>query len=827
MDIATKPNGFAPHRSADLGDILGAHRVLAALSGPTRVAADRVSTQTPPNAFRELRALGYVNLVPVVPPGAPLSDKSRLSRALANGRDNRGKTPGICGRDGRWSSFNWTNHHPDDAELDRYAAMGAGVGIVTTQQNRLVGVDADTLDPVAAGVVKKILSARVPGAHVPRIGRAPKFLVMLRISGDEDIAYQRAEFVGADGKPERVELLCAGRYFNVLGVHPGTMKPYTWADEIPCFGELPCVTLAQLVELFRAFADALPSGRFMAGKTPSKARDDGKCAAQLKGDYDRVRRAMEVLPNTAEHFPTYDDYIQVGYALRGAGQDWLEQARELWLDWSEKWNGGSNSNAESDWLSFNNPRVGASWLLQKVEQVTGIPTASWWLEVVADTEPTLFDQAPTPPEENNVHFPSVHTVGGRPEINDLPVRSWLIPPWCSSCTVNAVAGAPGVSKSAFALMVAVAVASGVEAVLRGADELSAERLHKSGPVLIYNREDGVDEMRRRVVGLCEYHGLERFPHQLHLASGVDGRRLVIVERSKRGDPIRRAAGYEGLRAKIRELRPVLVILDPLVSLSAGLDENSNDDMEALLAELRALAASERVTIIVVHHAGKNAEKMSGELGALRGASAIAGAVRGGISLTAVRVADTPADGPLKGLAPGRYIVSEGIKSSYGPASDPVVYRLRVINVGNGSDVAAAGETDAAIALRRSGDTVVVHEIVDRRAAQNLAQSARVERMTNDAECAARIIDHILGGRSRASVSPEIDRIADEFIRGGLMRGRSRKAVGEKLSALFPTAGVKTTDESGKSICIFVRQEGAGQKAPLVMRRQENPDDIFE
>ena len=424
---------------------------------------------------------------------------------------------------------------------------------------------------------------------------------------------------------------------------------------------------------------------------------------------------------------------------------------------------------------------------------------------------TVWDAAPPSTPAAPTFFPSVQSIAGMPDAAALPPRDWLIESWCPANTVNAIVGAPGVSKSAFALLLAVAIASGNAALLAGAGSVA-----KSGPVLIYNREDDVAEMKRRVAGICIRHDLGDFPHRLHLASGIDGARLVIVERDKRSERIRRAPGFEGLRERIRDLRPVLVILDPLVSLSAGLDENSNDDMEALLAELRVLASSERVTILVVHHGGKNADKMSGELGASRGASSIVGAIRGGVTLTAWRVTDTETGGPYPGLAPGHYVIVEGLKANYGPKTDAAIYRLRSLPIGNG------------LADGDGGDKVAVHDLVDRHGAAAAATALAAERASSDALAIAAIVDEVLGDRVEAALTGEVDTITPRLEAANLQHGSSRHHVVNRLSEILAGPGVEFFDpKRQQNVRISMRKKSDGKTSPWVIRRDvDRLHDLF-
>ena len=188
------------------------------------------------NPFRRLWSIGYQRLVPIIPPGAPISERSTLFRRIGTPQDGRGKTPGTRGRDGLWSSFDWTSHEADETDLDRWHAMGAGVGIKCGRQpdgTWLVAIDADTLDVQHAVTIRDAVDAAL-GRLPIRVGRNPKALYVARLSGP--LPYLRVEF-----GTERVEVLSEGRQFVAEGIHPVTGKAYSWPRPLVPFDQLPII----------------------------------------------------------------------------------------------------------------------------------------------------------------------------------------------------------------------------------------------------------------------------------------------------------------------------------------------------------------------------------------------------------------------------------------------------------------------------------------------------------------------------------------------------------------------------------------------------------
>jgi hypothetical protein len=191
-----------------------------------------------PNPFAALWQMGYRRLVPIIPPNAELSPNSALSKNPGC----RGKAVGIRGDDGRWKSWNWVKHESTEDDLERWFAMGAGVGVKTGRQpdgTYLIGVDADTLDDRCAAVVSGQMRERF-GLPPTRIGKAPKALYVIRTA--EELRYTRVEFGDLNERgtlADRVELLAEGRQFVAHGIHPVTMQPYRWVERLVPFHELP------------------------------------------------------------------------------------------------------------------------------------------------------------------------------------------------------------------------------------------------------------------------------------------------------------------------------------------------------------------------------------------------------------------------------------------------------------------------------------------------------------------------------------------------------------------------------------------------------------
>jgi hypothetical protein len=115
----------------------------------------------------------------------------------------------------------------------------------------------------------------------------------------------------------------------------------------------------------------------------------------------------------------------------------------------------------------------------------------------------------------------------------------------------------------------------------------------SGPVLMFASEDQNHEMKNRLRGLAGQRGLSLSD----LAFGL------VDEPSLRLDHPKDLARFE---RRIRDDRPVLVVLDPLRRIFGG-NESSSDAMSAVLGQLRRIQRQYQVAVVLTHHVTKQRE----------------------------------------------------------------------------------------------------------------------------------------------------------------------------------------------------------------------------
>ena len=177
-------------------------------------------------------------------------------------------------------------------------------------------------------------------------------------------------------------------------------------------------------------------------------------------------------------------------------------------------------------------------------------------------------------------------------------QRWLIEHLWTDEAVGIVGGAPKCCKSFCALDMAVSVAS-------GAPCLGRFRPAQTGRVLLFAGEDPLSVVRERLEGISLVAGRNLDELDLLVITAPKLRLDVDDDRTR-------------LSNTIEALSPKLLVLDPFVRLHSC-DENAVAEVAPLLDYLRALQRNYHCSVLLVHHARKNAGSLRGGQ-ALRGSS---------------------------------------------------------------------------------------------------------------------------------------------------------------------------------------------------------------
>lgn len=174
--------------------------------------------------------------------------------------------------------------------------------------------------------------------------------------------------------------------------------------------------------------------------------------------------------------------------------------------------------------------------------------------------------------------------------------SWLVVDLWGDQAVGFIGGTPKTGKTWLALELAVAVASGQPC-------LGRYPVQKRGHVLLYAAEDSAAAIQQRVFAIAKARGITDLDR---LAVGLIGAPELRLDHEPHQVRLERT---------LAQLKPRLLILDPLVRLHRG-DENSAADVSLLLGFLRRIQRDHEVAVLLVHHIRKSSTAQPGQ--ALRG-----------------------------------------------------------------------------------------------------------------------------------------------------------------------------------------------------------------
>lgn len=591
------------------------------------------------NPFGRFWAAGYKRLVPIVPPGSPISEKSTLARRPKA----VGKAPGIRRPDGQWQGFNWLPHVTTEADLADWHAMGAGVGIRTGEG--LVALDIDTLNEEIVDDVRALAELNLAETCV-RIGRFPKCLLLYRVT--DVTPYQRVIFDDglehAKGAEARVELLSDDRQFVAHGIHPDTGKPYVWPCGLLPYITLPLVTPEQIAAFFTLLAARLPKATIAVSTLPTAAANVDQ--RQLLGEPDTVARAVAALPNTSALFPSYDDYVRVGYAIKGATQD-EDAGLELFQAWAARWQDGDNDPdvVAADWRRMKPPyQVGAQYLYALAEQhgAGQFQAAETWFQDAGPATASPFDQTPPAPEKEAL-APIQWRDPSEWDGEETPPREWEVEGWIPRKQVTLLYGEGGIGKTLLIHQYAVCAAA-------GRDWLGQKT--RQARVMAVFCEDDDDELHRRHKAILAHLGL---------SSADLGGRFRMVSRTGEDNllaTVSRATGkviptpfWHQVRADAVAWGADVVVVDTIADTFGGSEIDRGQVNTFVKMILGGLAKAVDGSAVALGH-----PSVAGRGEGRSGSTAWSNAARSRIYL---RYPDGKAKGNMRELA--------GAKLNYGPA----------------------------------------------------------------------------------------------------------------------------------------------------------------
>jgi RecA-family ATPase len=257
---------------------------------------------------------------------------------------------------------------------------------------------------------------------------------------------------------------------------------------------------------------------------------------------------------------------------------------------------------------------------------------------------------------------------------DLPQRQWIVPQYLMKRKVTGLIGAPEAGKSSLGLKWGIHLVLDLPFGDFVPVPLPGEQ-RRPRRVGILNAEDDGDEQQRRISSMIRDTGRrvsDLADNLIRISPG--GATAGLFTAAPDTGEVCTTQAFEDLKAFIKDRALDVLILDPLVELMGGLDENSNAIMGQVFAKLRGLAEECDIAILVVHHTRKGVA-VPGNLEAARGAGALGGSIRIGLTLTVMREEEAVELGIPKETRK-HYVRLDNAKQSYGPPSDGALWFQR-------------------------------------------------------------------------------------------------------------------------------------------------------
>ena len=222
--------------------------------------------------------------------------------------------------------------------------------------------------------------------------------------------------------------------------------------------------------------------------------------------------------------------------------------------------------------------------------------------IEAVTASAIFDfkDEPLPPDTRKIRAVPLMLVSAATMLNRAtPTRDWIIKNVLLRSFLT-ITGAPGgTGKSNYEILKALAVVTGRQLLVE------RNRVIMCGPVVLYNCEDPLEEMERRVKACCAHFKIERSKvSELFLVSGRD-ESLCMASVNKNGDLVINEQAVETLNATVKSVGAILLSVDPLIR-THSLNENDNVAMDKVTQAFQRVSTETGCAVSLVHHTNKAA-----------------------------------------------------------------------------------------------------------------------------------------------------------------------------------------------------------------------------
>jgi hypothetical protein len=423
----------------------------------------------------------------------------------------------------------------------------------------------------------------------------------------------------------------------VTGRHPHLRAQMLWRLETPerdpqvcrrqnralaeaLGGDASVINPSRVMRLGGSIAWPTKPGRVIE-RTEFRTFDDGRPQVYYPGQLARAFPPADGDPPSRMTPPCHKTGLNIGSGLKGvtveacleavrAGDHWHDNLVRLTGHWIAR--GWSDAEILTAAEALTLPGYTAEQTRREVARMIEGGRAKWNLpnpahKVEEEAEP-LPRLVPDFVEDLDVAL--------------LPRRRWLLGRSLLRGHVTVEVAPPGVGKSTLGIEQAVAVVTG--------REITGHKVHERAKAWIYNNEDDLDELKRRLAAILQHWDipLDELKGRLALNSGAD--RPLLVAKADRAGEVVRLPDVDTCIEQIRAKGIGLFIVDPFIE-THEVNENLNEQIKTVAAMFREIARQGDCAVMLVHHTAKPpiaaSDGHAGNMNTARGASALTGIAR--------------------------------------------------------------------------------------------------------------------------------------------------------------------------------------------------------
>ncbi len=296
-------------------------------------------------------------------------------------------------------------------------------------------------------------------------------------------------------------------------------------------------------------------------------------------------------------------------------------------------------------------------------------------------------------EKNETPSDFAPTPGWTFDFAKIKRRKWLLGDRLIREFVTLTAAPGGLNKTILTIEEAIAVATG--------RPITGAEVHERGAAWVFNNEDPIDELQRRVAAICIRFDIDKteLTDRFYINSGLTDR--LVVAQTIRNATVQTPA-VDALVSHIQVHDIKLFTVDPFVRWH-DVEERDNSGIDFVVRQFATIAQRCGCAISLVHHTRKAPAGTSyaGDADAARGASALVYACRAAFTLAEM----TPTEAQDMGIGEDRrrwYVRLDAAKGNLSPPAESATWFERAsvelpnggLNIGDGDHVGVLMPWDA-------------------------------------------------------------------------------------------------------------------------------------